>query len=97
MAPPAYKDLLVSQRMADILVTDRISGLPATFMRGSIAAAGLDPDDLPAPVARFKPNLPEGTKPWRDVWSAGHGVGSIDDIPPAAELIARLRAGYVAA
>ncbi|QTH21165.1 nitronate monooxygenase [Rhizorhabdus wittichii] len=96
MAPPAYKELLVSQRMADIVITDRISGLPATFMRGSIVAAGLDPDDLPAPIARFKPNLPEGTRPWRDIWSAGHGVGSIDDIPPAAELIARLRAGYAA-
>lgn len=97
MANPAYKDLLVSQRMADIIVTDRISGLPATFMRGSITAAGLDPDDLPPPIARFKPNLPEGTKAWRDVWSAGHGVGSIDDIPPAAELIARLRQGYAEA
>lgn len=95
MANPAYKELLVSQRMADIIVTDRISGLPATFMRGSITAAGLDPDDLPPPIARFKPNLPEGTKAWRDIWSAGHGVGSIDDIPPAAELIARLRQGYV--
>jgi nitronate monooxygenase len=97
MANPAYKELLISQRMADIIVTDRISGLPATFMRGSITAAGLDPDDLPPPIARFKPNLPEGTKAWRDVWSAGHGVGSIDDIPPAAELIARLRQGYVEA
>lgn len=97
MANPAYKELLVSQRMADIIVTDRISGLPATFMRGSITAAGLDPDDLPPPIARFKPNLPEGTKAWRDVWSAGHGVGSIDNIPPAAELIARLRQGYAEA
>lgn len=97
MANPAYKELLVSQRMADIIVTDRISGLPATFMRGSIIAAGLDPDDLPPPIARFKPNLPEGTKAWRDVWSAGHGVGSIDDIPSAAELIARLRQGYAEA
>jgi nitronate monooxygenase len=97
MAVPAYKELLLSQRMADIIITDRISGLPATFMRGSIAAAGLDPDDLPPPLARFKPDLPEGTKPWRDVWSAGHGVGAIDDIPPVADLVARLRAGYAEA
>ena len=97
MAVPAYKDLLVSQGMADILVTDRISGLPATFMRGSILAAGLDPEALPPPAARFRPDLPEGIKAWRDVWSAGHGVGLIHDIPPAAELVERLRAEYRAA
>ena len=97
MAPPAYKELLLSQQMADIVVTDRISGLPATFMRGSISAAGLDPDDLPPPIARFKAMLPEGIKAWRDVWSAGHGVGGIEDIPPVAELVDRLRAGYALA
>ena len=97
MASDAYKALLVTQGMADVLVTDRISGLPAAFMRGSIAAAGLDPDDLPPPLERFRPNLPDGIRAWRDVWSAGHGVGGIDDIPPVAELVARLRTGYAAA
>lgn len=97
MASDAYKSFLVSQAMADIMTTDRISGLPATFMRGSIKAAGLDPDDLPPLIAQFRPNLPEGVKPWRDVWSAGHGVGSIHDIPSVADLVARLRAAYTAA
>ena len=96
-APDAYKALLVSQRMADILVTDRISGLPATFMRGSIKAVGLDPDALPPIAARFQPNLPEGIKGWRDVWSAGHGVGTIDDIPSTEDLVRRLVADYAAA
>jgi nitronate monooxygenase len=93
-APPAYKELLVSQRLADIMTTDRISGLNATFMRGSIEAAGLDPDNLPPTKGRFQPDLPEGIKAWRDVWSAGHGVGGIDDVPTVAELAARLEAGY---
>lgn len=97
MASEAYKALLLSESMADIIVTDRISGLPATFMRGSIVAAGLDPDALPPPLARFRPDLPDGVKPWRDVWSAGHGVGAIADIPPVAELVARLCEGYAAA
>jgi nitronate monooxygenase len=89
--------LLVSQGMADILVTDRISGLPATFMRGSIVAAGLDPDDLPPTAGRFRPTLPEGVKGWRDIWSAGHGVGSITDIPATADLVLRLEQQYRAA
>jgi nitronate monooxygenase len=96
-ASDAYKALLVSQKMSDIVVTDRISGLPATFMRGSIAAAGLDPDDLPATNGRFDSGLPPHIKAWRDVWSAGHGVGSITDIPSVADLARQLVADYRAA
>lgn len=97
LASQAYKALLVSQRMADIMVTDRISGLNATFMRGSIEAAGLDPDNLPPTSGLFQPNLPDGVKAWRDVWSAGQGVGLIDDVPSVGDLVARLEADYVTA
>jgi len=96
-AAEEYKQLLISQGMADLLVTDRISGLMATFMRGSIVKAGLDPDDLPPRLGLFKPDLPESIKPWRDVWSAGHGVGLIDDVPSTAELVDRLEREYRAA
>lgn len=96
-AEKAYKALLVSEGMADLVVTDRISGLPATFLRTSIAATGLDPDALPMPAGRFRPSLPDGIKAWRDIWSAGHGVGSIEDIPPVAELVGRLVEEYHAA
>jgi nitronate monooxygenase len=94
LASAPYRDLLVSQQMADVITTDRISGLSATFLRGSIAAAGLDPDALPPVKQRFKPDLPEHIKAWRDVWSGGHGVGLIDDVPSVAELVARLEQGY---
>lgn len=97
MASEVYKALLVSQQLADVVTTDRISGVPATFLRGSIARAGLDPDRLPELSAPRTPGLPQGLKAWRDLWSAGHGVGSIDDIPPVADLVARLRAEYDAA
>lgn len=95
-ASPAYKSLLISEQLADVITTDRISGLDATFMRGSITAAGLDPDDLPPRKALFVPDLPNGIKAWRDVWSAGHGVGLIDDIPTVAALVSRLLCEYVA-
>ncbi|API59742.1 2-nitropropane dioxygenase [Tardibacter chloracetimidivorans] len=97
LASEAYKALLVSETMADVVLTDRISGLPATFLRGSIVRAGLDPDALPDRLELFKPNLPEGIKAWRDVWSGGHGVGSIIDTPPVAEIVDRLVAEYEAA
>jgi len=89
-----YKALLVSQRMADVITTDRISGVPATFLRGSIARAGLDPDELPLLSAPRTPALPDDLKAWRDIWSAGHGVGLIDDVPDVATLVGRLRVEY---
>jgi nitronate monooxygenase len=94
LAPPAYRELLVSQGMADVITTDRISGMSATFLRGSIARAGLDPDALPPTRGFLQPGIPEEVKAWRDVWSAGHGVGLIDDVPPVAELVDRLEAQY---
>lgn len=97
MASEAYKTLLVSQHLADVLTTDRISGVPATFLRGSIACAGLNPDRLPELSAPRTPGLPKELKAWRDLWSAGHGVGSIEDIPPVADLVARLKEEYDAA
>src|SRR3546814_19419180 len=60
LASEAYKALLVSDTMADVVLTDRISGLPATFLRGSLVQAGLAPDALPDRLELFKPNLPEG-------------------------------------
>ena len=97
LASGAYKDLLVAETMADVIVTDRVSGLSASFLRGSIVCAGLDPDALPERLGVFKPNLPEGLKAWRDVWSGGHGVGSIADTPPVAEIVDRLAADYAGA
>lgn len=92
-----YKQLLLSQQTADIITTDRISGLPATFMRGSIMARGLDPDALPPAKRLFEPDLPDHLKAWRDIWSAGHGVGLIDDLPALEVLVGRLEAEYALA
>jgi nitronate monooxygenase len=97
LASPEYKALLVSQAMADVLTTDRISGMSATFLRGSIVRAGLDPDALPERLGVFKPAIPQQVRAWRDVWSAGHGVGLIDDIPSVAELVDRLQGQFDAA
>lgn len=89
-----YRTLLQSQKMADVLTTDRLSGVLATFMRGSIARVGMDPDNLPSLKAPRSPDLPDHLRPWRDIWSAGHGVELIDEILPTAELVERLAAEY---
>lgn len=97
MASPEYRALLVGQGTADVVITDRISGMSATFLRGSIARVGLDPDDLPPVLGHLQPGIPPEIKAWRDVWSGGHGVGLIEDIPTVAELVDRLDRDYRAA
>jgi len=95
LANASYKQMLVQARSDEVIFTPSISGMPANFLRASLVAAGLDPDDLPPPKGLLRPDLPDGIKAWRDVWSGGHGVGLIDDIARAADLVARLRAEYV--
>lgn len=97
LAPQAYRELMVSQTSTDVLTSDRISGVNATFLRGSLTLAGLDPDCLPPLKAARQPDLPEGVKGWRDIWSAGQGVGMVDRVMPVAEVVAEFEKGYRAA
>lgn len=91
MVPEAYKEMVVTSRMADVLYTPAISGVGANFLIPSIRAAGLDPDNL---AAHTTLDMQNEAKAWKTVWSAGQGVGSIADLPPAADLCARLIAEY---
>ncbi len=92
-----FKQMIVDSAAKDIVYTPAISGIPGSFLRPSIEAAGYDPDDLPekgAAQAEFGDNMQEERKAWRDVWSAGQGVGQIDDAPSVAELVDRLKREY---
>src|SRR4029078_12922246 len=84
----------------DIVYTNLFTGVHGNYLKRSIAAAGLDPDDLPVADKR-KRNFGSGgnqkAKAWRDIWGAGQGVGQIHDAPPAAEIVARLVSEYQAA
>ncbi len=91
MAPDAYKNMIVSASAADILYTSAISGVNANFLRPSIVAAGLDPDDLPH---HAQLDMKDEARAWKNVWSAGQGVDAITDVPSAAELCGRLSVEY---
>lgn len=93
-ASQAQKEMMLAATASDVVITANITGAAAAFLRDSILAAGLDPDDLP-PVGGPAP-LKE-SKAWRDIWSAGHGVGGIDDVPSTRELCDRLAREYAAA
>lgn len=97
--PEAFKTMIVASDSADVLVTDCFTGVPATFLRPSIMANGLDPKSLVrdrnAPVD-IK-NGGANAKAWRDIWSAGQGIGAVDRVGRAADYIARLAADYARA
>ena len=92
MAPEIYKQMLLDARAADIVYTPSISGVNANFLRPSIEAAGLDPDNLPPP-GEIEVGQHE-FRAWKNIWSAGQGVGLIHDIPSAADLCAQLASDY---
>jgi nitronate monooxygenase len=104
MAKDAYKAMLVKGRLDDVLLTKAFTGLETNMLRPSIAAAGLDPDDLPqrgaidiAKDINAAERDKSDSKRWKDIWSAGHSVSGVADIPSVAELVTRTAAEYEAA
>jgi nitronate monooxygenase len=92
-APEAYKQMILDSAAKDIIYTPAISGVHGNFLRASIVAAGGDPDNLPSSVKMHISSESEA-KAWKDVWSAGQGVGTIHDVPSTADLCSRLIAEY---
>lgn len=96
----AYKAAIVESTAADIVNTDLFTGVHGNYLRSSIIAAGLDPDALAAgniDAMKFGSEGSSKSKAWRDIWGSGQGIGAVDRIMPAAELIARLADEYAAA
>ncbi len=96
-AAPAYKDMIAGASAADIVYTPFFTGVPGNYLMPSIRAAGLDPDALPAADKTAMSFASDRAKPWRDVWGAGQGVGTIPDVRPVAEIVADLSRDYAAA
>jgi nitronate monooxygenase len=99
-AVPAYKEMIVESACADIAYTSLFTGVPGSYLKGSIRNAGLDPEDLPdgdKAAMDFGKKKRSDTKAWRDIWGAGQGVGNINDILPARDLILRMEQEYTQA
>lgn len=96
MAADGYKQMLVQSGARDIVYTDAVSGTMANFMGPSLVQAGYAKERLGSP-AGTRHSFADEAKAWRDVWSAGHGVATIHDVPTVAALADRLAAEYRAA
>jgi nitronate monooxygenase len=97
-AAEAYKQMIVDSEAADIVYTNLFTGVHGNYLKPSIRAAGLDPENLPASdpsQMNFGTNRP--AKAWKDIWGCGQGIGAVREVVPAAALVDRLAAEYAAA
>ncbi len=97
-AQPEYKQMIMDTQAEDIIYTPAVSGVPASFMKASLEKAGITNfNDRGEVDFGHKLTLDDEAKVWKTIWSAGHGVSNIKDVPTTAELVARLESEYRAA
>jgi len=94
MAAAAHKDMILKTRATDVFLTASIDGAPANWLTPSLLAAGIDLDILRTTLPSKIVSAQDNKKRWKDIYTAGHGVGNIEDIPTAAELCRRLIEQY---
>ena len=96
-APDGYKQMIVESQADDIVYSSLFTGVHGNYLRPSIVAAGMDPDNLPESdpsQMNFGSGGNTEAKAWRDIWGCGQGIGAVKSAPSAAELIARLSEEY---
>lgn len=96
-AQQGYKDAIVEGRAADIVYSNLFTGVHGNYLRPSIVAAGMDPDNLPEsdPSAmNFGSGGNTEAKAWKDIWGSGQGIGAVDAIDSVAERVEKLEAEY---
>ena len=93
-ASDGYKQMIVDGSSDDIVYSNLFTGIHGNYLKGSIRNAGLDPDQLAVSDASKMNFGGAATKAWKDIWGCGQGIGAVNSVLPARELIARLRCEY---
>ncbi len=100
-ADQAYKRSIVDHNAADIVYSNLFTGVHGNYLRPSIEAAGMDPDNLPesdpSQMDFGSGSDVKKSKAWRDIWGCGQGIGAVKAVLPTSELVARLECEYLAA
>ena len=95
-----YKASIVASRAADIVYSNLFTGVHGNYLRSSIEASGLDPDNLPEgdlKTMNFGGGNGSKAKAWRDIWGSGQGIGVVDRVESVGDRVARLAEEYAAA
>ncbi|MDE0732402.1 MAG: nitronate monooxygenase family protein [Gammaproteobacteria bacterium] len=96
----AYKQALVDYAASDIVYTNLFTGVLGNYLRPSIEAAGMDPDNLPesdASMMSFGSGGSSKSKAWKDIWGCGQGINAVKAVVPVADFVGRLLKEYQAA
>ena len=96
-ALPDYKQMIVDSHAADVVYSSLFTGVHGNYLAGSIRNAGLDPADLPEGSKEdmdFSKASAVDAKAWKDIWGAGQGVGNIDDVLSARDVVMRMEREY---
>ena len=96
-AVPEYKQAIVESNSDDIVYSNLFTGVHGNYLAPSIRNAGLDPDNLPVSDPSKMNFSSDATKAWKDIWGCGQGIGAIQQIQPAGELVAQLKREYAEA
>jgi len=99
-ADDGYKNGIVEGRAADIVYSNLFTGVHGNYLRQSIVAAGMDPDNLPEgdlKTMNFGSGGNTKAKAWKDIWGSGQGIASVTAVRPVAEYVAELEEQYLAA
>ena len=99
-ADEGYKSGIVEGRAADIVYSNLFTGVHGNYLRQSIVAAGMDPDNLPEgdlKTMNFGSGGNTKVKAWKDIWGSGQGIGPVTAVRPVAAFVAELEAQYIAA
>jgi len=94
IAPAGHKALILSESASDIFHTAAMDGAPANFLTRSLVEAGVDLDVLRTTLPGKITGSGHGAKRWRDIWSAGQGVGAVKEVESARALCKRLKTEY---
>jgi len=97
IAFPPYKQMVVDSKFDDLILSNSFTGAYAYYLKPSIVAAGMDPDNLPAKGKMDLTGTSTKIKAWKDVWSAGQGIDTVRKIEPIALIVDRLEQEYRAA
>lgn len=96
MAQEEYKQMILDSQADDIIYTPAVSGIPASFMKASLEKAGITNfNDRGEMNFGDKDAAEKEAKAWKNIWSAGHGVSNISDIPKVSELVDHLENEYL--
>ncbi len=96
-ATDSYKQMIVESKAADIVYSNLFTGIHGNYLKGSVRAAGMDPDNLAVSDPSTMNFGGDKTKAWKDIWGCGQGIGAVGEVGPVSALVDRLADEYAAA